>query len=238
MLYQAVYILHRCARSGRDTLTARCVQHAHRNTFLFGHRQNNRFLPLYHIVIDTGGSDLFLHFTDTRQHAHDTAQTTHFLKLANLAKKVIHVELAFGHALCQTFGFFGLDAFGSLFNQRHHIAHIKNTASQTCRIKFFQRILLFTDTDKFDRTAGDLPHRQRSTATRITIKTRQHNAGHTHRIIKGSRSCYRILTGHGIGNQQYFMRVCRGADITQFGHQRFIDTDPACRIQNKHVIGL
>ena len=101
---------------------------------------------------------MFLHFAETGQHAHDSAKTAHLLKLANLRKEVVHVELTLGHPLGKTLGLLGLDRFRRLFDQRHDIAHIEDSAGHTGRVEFLQGILLFADTDKLDRTARDLAH--------------------------------------------------------------------------------
>ena len=167
-------------------------------------------MPFDHAVINTGSRDLFLHFADTRQHAHQTAKPAHFLQLANLRQKIIHVELALGHAFCQPFGFFNLDGFRCFFDKRDNIAHIQYPTSKARRIKFFKRVLLFANTGKFDRAACNMAHRQGSTTARITIKTGKRNAGNANSLMESFGCIDRILSGHRIGNKQDLMRVgCR-----------------------------
>ena len=160
------------------------------------------------------------------------------MQLADLCQKVIHVELTLGHAFGQPFSFFNLDRFGSLFNKRDNIAHVQNAARQTFRIKRFKRILLFANTGKFNRAAGYMPHRQRRTAARVTVKPGQHNAGNPDRVMKRRGCIDRILTCHRISDQQNFMRVGQLFDLAQLGHQSLINAKTASRIKDQHIIGL
>ena len=127
---------------------------------------------------------MFLHLANARQHAHQTAKTTHFLQLANLCQKIIHVELALGHPFGDTLGLIRLDGLGCLFNKRDNVAHIQNAAGHAGWVEILKRILLFTNTNKFDGAARYVTHRQRRTTARVTIKAGQNNSGYSDRIVE------------------------------------------------------
>ena len=149
---------------------------------------------------------MFLHLANARQHAHQTAKTTHFLQLANLCQKIIHVELALGHPFGDTLGLIRLNGFGGLFNKRDNIAHVENAASHAGRVEILKSILLLANTNQLDRTSSYVTHGQRSTAACITIKTCQNDAGYTNRIVECLGGVDRILTGKRVRNEQNFMR--------------------------------
>ena len=155
-----------------------------------------------------------------------------------MREEVVHVELTLCHALGKAFGFLLLDILRCLFDKSDDIAHIQNAASHPCRIEFLQRILLFADTDQLDRTAGDLAHRKRGTATRITVKTGQHDAGDVDSLVEGGRRGHSVLTGHRVGDQQYLVRVGQRLYLAKFGHQPFINGDPAGCIEDQDVEAL
>ena len=238
MLDQPVHLLDRGPGPGSDPLAARGVEKAHRNTFLVGHRQNDGFLPTDHRIVDSGSGDLLLHLAEARQHAHDSAKTAHLLKLAKLAEEVVHVELAPGHPFGQPLGLFDLDRLGRLFDKRDNVAHIQDAAGHPRRIELLQRVLLFADTDKLDRAAGDLAHRQSRAATRVTVETGQHDAGDIDSLLEGRRRGHSVLAGHRVGDKQNLMRVGQRLDLAKLGHQTFIDRHPAGSVENQHVEAL
>ena len=152
-----------------------------------------------------------------------------------MREEVVHVELTLCHALGKAFGFLLLDILRCLFDKGDDIAHIQNAASHPCRIEFLQRVLLFADADQLDRAAGDLAHRQRGTATRITVKAGQHNAGDVDSLVEGSRRGHGVLTSHRIGDQQDLVRVGQRLYLAKLGHQPFINGDPAGRIEDQDI---
>ena len=235
LLDDAVDLLDRCAGPRRDALAARRVQQPDRASFLLGHRQDDRLLPSDHRIIDAGCGDLLLHLSKPGEHAHDAAESTHLLKLAKLRKEVVHVELTLCHALGKALGFLLLDILRRLFDKGDDIAHIEDTSGHPRRIEFLQRVLLFADTDQLDRAAGDLAHRQRGTATRITVKARQHDAGDVDSLVEGGRRGHGVLTGHRVGDQQYLVRIGQRLHLAKLGHQPFINGDPAGGIEDQNV---
>ena len=222
-------------RTRRDALAARGVQQADRRAFPVRHRQDDGFLTLDHRINDSRGGNLFLHLAKTRQHSHDPAKAAHFLKLAKLGKEIVHVELTLGHPLGETLGFFGLDVFRRLLDKRHDVAHVEDPTRHARRIEFLEGILFLADTDKLDRTAGNLAHRQRRAAARVTIKASQHDTGDVDSLVEGGRRGHGVLTGHRVGDQQYLVRIGQRLHLAKLGHQPFINGDPAGGIEDQDV---
>ena len=60
-------------------------------------------------------------------------------------------------------------------------------------MKRLKPVQLFADPDEFDRFAGNMPHRQRSTAARIAIELGQHHTGQRQGFAERLRDVDRIL---------------------------------------------
>ena len=66
---------------------------------------------------------------------------------------------------------------------------------------------LLADADELDRLAGDVPHRQRRAAARIAVELGQDDARERQRVAEGARGVDRVLTGHGVDDEQRFDRL-------------------------------
>ncbi len=188
--------------------------------------------------IKLGLRHLFFQRAHARQHPHDAGKITHFLKLFELCQKVVQVKLTLAQLLGHFLGVFGLDVFGSLFNQADNIAHAKNTVGDTIRMEGFHLVDFFADTDHLDRAAGDLTHRKGGTTARITINTGQNDTGDADLVGKFLGNVDRVLTGHRIGNQKGLDRVDGITDLGDFAHQFHVDMQTTGGIKNDRVIAF
>ena len=85
-----------------------------------------------------------------------------------------------------------------------------------------QSIGLFTHTHELDRLAGNVTHRQRGTATGVTIGFGQYHTGQRQRFVKGLGGVGSILTCHGINHEQGFNRLDGGVQILDLTHHLFV----------------
>ena len=102
-------------------------------------------------------------------------------------------------------------------------------------MEILQRVELFAGTEQFDRRAGHRAHRQRGTPARIAIHPGHDNAGHAHLGLEGGCGVHRVLPGHGIDDEQGFVRVGGELDRRHLIHQRIIDRQTAGSVQHHHV---
>ena len=102
-------------------------------------------------------------------------------------------------------------------------------------MKRLQLAQLFTHTDKFDRFLGDRFDGYGCTTAGITIHFGQDHAADVKLVIKGLGNVDRILSGHGIGNQQDVSRCNRRLDALEFAHEGFIDMQPSGCIEQQGV---
>ena len=56
--------------------------------------------------------------------------------------------------------------------------------------------------------------------------------------LRVARNRRRILTDHGVGDEQNLMRRCAGLDRDQFLHQVVINMQTSAGVQNDHVVTL
>ncbi len=153
-----------------------------------------------------------------------------------MRRKVVQIERPFLHFAGNFLRFFRVDGFSGAFHQRDNIAHAQNAVGNPVRVEFFQSVNLFAGADQLDGLAGDSPHGQRSTTAAIAINPGQHDAGDRKALIKGPGHGHSVLPGERISHQQNFMRVGDLRHFLIFRHQLFINMQPACRIENEHVI--
>ena len=105
-------------------------------------------------------------------------------------------------------------------------------------MEIFKRIQLFASAQKLDRRAGHGPHGKCRTTARIAINARHDNAGDAHLFLESLGGIHRILPGHGIHNQQGFMRLGGGLNLGHFGHQRFINRKAPGSVQHHYIVKL
>ena len=122
-----------------------------------------------------------------------------------------------------------------LFDQTEHIAHVQNPAGGPIRMEHIQTLGFFTDTDEFDRLAGNVANRQGGTTAGVAVGFGQDHAGQRQCLAECFGGVGRILTGHGIDHEQGFHRIQSGMQLLDFGHHGGIDGQTAGGIDQHHV---
>ena len=203
--------------------------------FLGGHRPDDRFHVDQHLVVHPGIGHRRLGFLHARHHARQHPQPAHRAHLLKLHRQVVEVELALFQIAGELFGVFFLDRRGRAFDQADNIAHAQNAVGNAGRAERFDRVELFTGAGKFDRLAGDRAHRKRRPAARIAVHASQHDAGQRHFLGEILRNVDRVLPGERIDHQQHFIGRRNARNGLHFGHQRIIDMQTACGVEQQHV---
>ncbi len=153
-------------------------------------------------------------------------------------RRSFHIELALGHLRGEFVGFVLVDDFRSPLNQTDDIAHAQNATCDAFGVKGLNGIQLFTDTGEFDRLAGNRAHRQRRTATRITVHTGQHDTGQINPFAEILGDIDRVLTGQRIYNEQNFLRRRNLRHRLHFVHQLLVNVQTSSRIEHQHIKAL
>ena len=81
-------------------------------------------------------------------------------------------------------GFFLVHSLFGTFNQRKNVAHPENARNDAVRMEWLERIVLFTNSDEFDRGSRDLPNRQRSATARVAVHLGEHYASERKLLVE------------------------------------------------------
>ena len=102
-------------------------------------------------------------------------------------------------------------------------------------MKFFDAVELFADTDEFDGFARDSLDGQGGPAAGIAVELGHDHAVDAESFIEGRSRRNGILTGHGVDDQEDFMRMNIFFNVNQFIHQGFVDMKAPGRIDDDDV---
>ena len=92
--------------------------------------------------------------------------------------------------------------------------------------------------DELDGLAGDGLDGERGTAAGVAVQLGQHHTREVQRFVKGAGGIHRVLTDHGVHDQQNFVGVDRCLDVAQLVHQLLIHMEPAGRVQEHQVVAV
>ena len=95
---------------------------------------------------------------------------------------------------------------------------------------------LFTFTDKLDWLASNGSNRHGRPTTSIAIQLGQDDPRDVQLVVKALRRFDRVLTSHGINNQQNFVWLNQLLDVDQLIHQLFVNLQPPSRIDDYIVV--
>ncbi|KHS43294.1 hypothetical protein NJ75_03926 [Novosphingobium subterraneum] len=234
-LQKLVDVLHLRAGTLGDADLALGVEQFGLLAFLGRHRTDDRVHAQQHLVVHAGLRHRRLGLLHARHHARQHTKTAHVLHLAQLGAQVVHVELTLGHALGELLGVFRLYRRRRLLDDGHDVAHAEDTASDALRMERLDRVQLFAGCGKLDRLAGNGPHRQRRTATRITVHAGEDHAGKIDFARERLCNVDRILARQRVDDEQRFLRGRDSGNRLHLVHQRLIDVESACGVEQKDV---
>ncbi|MNZ53199.1 hypothetical protein D3C78_710700 [compost metagenome] len=99
----------------------------------------------------------------------------------------------------------------------------------------FERFALFAHTDELDRLAGNGAHRQRGTATGVTVDLGEDHTGQRQRVAEGLGGVGGVLAGHGVDHEQRLDRLDRGVQVLDLGHHLGVDVQTTGGVDDDHV---
>ncbi|MNM44050.1 hypothetical protein D3C81_549410 [compost metagenome] len=156
--------------------------------------------------------------------------------MLQLVTEVFEVEtLALLQLLGQFVGLFLVEGLLGLLDQAEYVAHAEDARSNTVGVERLERFALLAHTDELDRLAGNGAHRQRSTATGVTVDLGQDHTGQRQRITKRLGGVGGVLTGHGVNHEQRLDRLDRGVQVFDLGHHLGVDMQTTGGIDDDHV---
>jgi len=94
---------------------------------------------------------------------------------------------------------------------------------------------LLAHTDELDRLACDGAHRQRGTATGITVDLGQHHTGQRQGLAERLGGVGSVLTGHGVDHEQGLDRLDCGMQGLDLVHHVGVDVQATGGVDDDHV---
>src|ERR1043166_6993372 len=83
---------------------------------------------------------------------------------------------------------------------------------------------------------GDRSHRERRAASRVAVELGQDDAGERQSVGERPRGVHGILALHRIDDEERFHRFERRMQLADLAHHRFVDRQPAGRVDDEHVV--
>jgi len=102
-------------------------------------------------------------------------------------------------------------------------------------MKRLELIQLFTGAGELDGLAGDSLHAQRRATARVAVELRQNRAGDLQRLIEMRGHVHGFLSGGGVEHEQNFLRLHEVTQADELLHERLVNLQPACRVENQNV---
>ena len=99
----------------------------------------------------------------------------------------------------------------------------------------FKRVVLFAHADELDGLSGDLANGKRRAAASVAVHFGEHNAGERKLLVELVGGVDRVLSGHGVGDEQDFLRVEQPLQRLHFVHQLIVDVQAAGGVHDQHV---
>ena len=157
-----------------------------------------------------------------------------FLHAAHLGAEILKIERGLLQLLRHGLGFVGLEGALRLLDQGEHVAHAEDAARHALGVEYLEIGKFFTDADVLHRSAGYGLDGQGRAASGVAVHLGQYHAGEFEIAARGFGHRHRVLTGHGVGHEQDFLRLHGGLDVHQLLHERRVDVQTARGIENDH----
>src|SRR5208337_419974 len=127
----------------------------------------------------------------------------HLLHVLQLVAKVLERETITGEGLGgHLLRLLLVDLRFSALDQRENVAHAQNARHDAIGMERFQRIVFLTDANKLDGLSRNLANGKRRTASGIAGHLSEDYAGERKFLVELIGGAHRVLSGHGIGNEQ------------------------------------
>ena len=133
---------------------------------------------------------------------------SHLLYLFELCVQVVQVEFVFLHLLHGLGGCLLINGVLRLVDEGQHIAHAEDSARHSVRVERLDIVELFAYAREFYRLAGYRQDCQSGTASGVAVQLGEDNARDVEGFIEALCDVHRVLTGHGVDNEEYLARIC------------------------------
>jgi hypothetical protein len=123
-----------------------------------------------------------------------------------------------------------------LLDQRQDVAHAEDARRHAIRVERLDAAQFLADTDKLDRLAGHVPHRERRAPAGISVELGEDHARQRQALVEGARHVDRILALHGVDHEQGLHRLHRSVQLGDLAHHGLVDRETAGGVDDEDVL--
>src|SRR5260370_10599456 len=164
----------------------------------------------------------------------ERSQLAHLLQLvAKISKSEITVaKLAF-----ELGSLFLIDGLLGAFDQGEHVAHAQHARDDALRVDRLERVLFLAYAQKLHRRARHFTDGKRRATTRVAVELGQDDAGQAEPAMEFAGRAHRVLSDHGVGDEQDFSGLQVALEMAEFAHQFIVDMQAPRRVNEDYIRG-
>ena len=171
-----------------------------------------------------------------RQLVDERSHAAHLLHLRDLLLEVLQVEaLALLHLLGDALGLVEINLGVRLLHQRQDVAHAEDASRHAIRVERLDAAQFLADTDKLDRLAGHVPHREGCAAAGISIELGEDHARQRQASLK-ARATSPHPGLHGVDHETGSRPLHRGVQLGDLAHHGLVDRETAGGVDDEDVL--
>src|SRR5262249_26291678 len=125
-----------------------------------------------------------------------------------------------------------------LLDERHDVAHAKDTSGEAVGVKGLEGIGLLAGAHELDGYAGNLAHGERRAAAGVAIYLGEDEAGEANGLVELVGDPDGGLAGHGVHDEEDLLRLGALADGGDLLHEGVVDVEAAGGVEDEDGEGL
>ena len=171
-------------------------------------------------------------------HPQQAGQRSHAPDRLELLEEVVQPELVAAQLALELHCALLLQPSLGALDQAHHVAHAENPLRHALGVEALELLQRLARGHVHDRRPGYGLHGQRRTAPGVAIELCHHHPVERHGVGEGFGHACRVLTGHGIHDQQHVLGLGGRAHARQLIHHRLIHVQSPAGVDDQHVAAL
>ena len=163
------------------------------------------------------------------------AQIAHLAQLGHLLHVVGERKAVLAKLLLQLRRLLLVKALLRLLDKREHIAHAQNAGGHAFGVEKLDHVQLLARAHKLDGLPCGRPDGEGRAAPGVAVQLGQQNAVDPQRLVKGRGRADRILTGHGVHDQENLIGLHSALDLLQLRHELFVNVETSGGVQKDRI---
>ena len=177
---------------------------------------------LHFLRVHLGGREIQL--PGAGNQLQELIEGTHALHLSHGREKVLQRELPLAQNLVLKLRLL-LCVHGALgpLDQAHHVSHLQNSTRESVGIGRVDVVDSLPRADELDRLPRHAANREGGAPPGVPVHLGQHDPVDVEGLVEALRDPDRLLTRHGVRDQQHLVRTQRVADAAQLVHEGLVN---------------